>query len=79
MEEFDEKKLVKELKIDAKAVGLAAGAAEIFIDKSIAAAKKSLGDKKIITNKDLERTITKELQKYNADFAYVYRNRDRII
>ena len=29
--------------------------------------------------KDLERAIARELKKYNADFAYVYENRDKII
>lgn len=73
------KTLIKNLKIDAKAVSIPAGAAEIFITKSLKAAEKSLKSKKIITEKDLERAITKELKKYNADFAYVYENRDKII
>ena len=72
METFDSKTLAKNLKIDAKAVGIPSGAAEIFTEKS-------LKSKKIITEKDLERAIAKELKKYNADFAYVYENRDKII
>ena len=79
METFDSKTLAKNLKIDAKAVGIPTGAAEIFIDKSLKATEKSLKSKKIITEKDLERAIAKELKKYNADFAYVYENRDKII
>ena len=35
--------------------------------------------KKIITKRDLERTVVAELKKYNADLAYVYQNRDKII
>ena len=76
---INEKLLIKNLKIDAKAVSIPAGAAEIFIEKSLAAAIKSLKSKKIITEKDLERAITKELKKYNPDLAYVYENRDKII
>ena len=79
IDEATEKSLIKTLKIDAKAVGIPTGAAEIFIDKSLKAAEKSLKSKKIITEKDLERAIAKELKKYNADFAYVYENRDKII
>ena len=79
MKDLNEKTLIKELEIDAKAVGIPSGAAEIFIEKSISAAKKSLKSKKIITKKDLILAISKELKKYNADLAYVYKNRDKII
>ena len=43
---FNTKELQKTLKIDAKGVGIPIGAAEIFIDKSIKAAQKSLKSKK---------------------------------
>ncbi|MBR2994392.1 hypothetical protein IKF32_00515 [Candidatus Saccharibacteria bacterium] len=76
---FDEKAIRKELKIDAKGIGIPSGAAEIFIDKTLSATKQKLKSKKIITSQDLERIITTELKKYNADFAYVYENRDKII
>ena len=79
MTTLDEKTLIKNLKIDAKAVGIPSGAAEIFIEKSLQAAQKSLRNRKIITDKDLERTIAKELKKYSTDLAYVYENRDKII
>lgn len=76
---IDTKLLTRNLKIDAKAVGIPAGAAEIFIEKTLKAAQASLKSKTIITDKDLDRAIVKELQKYNADLAYVYKNRDKII
>ncbi len=79
MNAIDEKSIIKNLKIDAKAVGIPIGAAEIFIEKSLKEANKTLKSKKIITEKDLERAIAKELKKYNADFAYVYENHDKII
>ena len=78
-EYFNEKTLLKELKIDAKALDIPIGAAEVFIEKTISAVKKQLKPNSIITNKDLERMVTKELKKYNADLAYVYKNRDKII
>ncbi len=79
MEHFDEKKFTKDLKIDARAVGIPSGSAEIFIEKTLESAKKQLKNKSIITKKDLERIIAKELKKYNADLAYIYKNRDKII
>ena len=79
MEITNNKTLTKNLKIDAKAIGIPTGAAEIFINKSLAAAQKSLKSKKIITEKDLKLAIVKELKKYNTDFAYVYENHDKII
>ena len=79
MDSFDEKILRKNLLIDAKAVGIPIGSAEIFVDKTITETKKAIKHKKIITNHDLERIITKELKKYNADLAYVQTIRDKII
>lgn len=76
---FNEKNLAKELKIDAKALGIPSGAAEIFIEKTLSTAKKQLKSKTIITNNDLIRIIARELKKYNANLAYVYKNRDKII
>ena len=41
MDITSDKNLIKNLKIDAKAVGIPAGAAEIFIEKSLRAAAKT--------------------------------------
>lgn len=76
---IDEKALTLELKIHAKALGLPAGSAEIFIKKSLTAAKKSLKNRQIIPRPDLVRAVAKELKKYNADLAYVFENYDKII
>ena len=76
---LDPKALTKELKIDAKAVGIPSGATEEFIKRTVADATKELEKRSIITEQDLKRVVSKELQKYNADLAYVYRNRDKII
>ena len=69
----------KILKIHAKALGIPSGSAEVFIKKSISAAEKSLKARKIITENDKIRAISKELKKYNRDLAYVYENYDKII
>ncbi len=79
MNTFNQESLKKELEIDAKAVGIANGASEIFIKKTLDSVKKSLKAKQIITENDLKRLVIKELKKYNKDLAYVYENRDKII
>lgn len=76
---FDEKKLKKDLKIDARGVGIPVGAAEDFVERVVKDVQKSFGHRQIITEADLKRAVVKELRKYNADFAYVYQNRDKII
>lgn len=69
----------KILKIHARALGIPSGSAEIFIKKSLTAAEKSLKNRKIITDQDIVRAITKELKKYHKDLAYIYENYDKII
>ena len=76
---FDEKQLKKDLKIDARAVGIPAGAAEAFVERAIAGVEDSFKERQMITEGDLKRAVVRELKKYNADFAYVYQNRDKII
>ena len=78
-EAFDAQKIKKELKIHAKALQIPSGAADIIIEQSIIGVKKTLSHKKVITSQDLSRAIIKELKKYNQDFAYVYKNHDKII
>ncbi len=77
--EFDKDVLARELKIEAKALGIPVGAANAFVEKTVAATCQKLKKKKLITKRDLERTVVAELKKYNADLAYVYRIRDKII
>ena len=79
MDSNTEKELRRELKIHAKALGIPSGAADSFIAETIKSVKASLKKKTVITKADFERLVTKELKKYNADFAYVYQNRDKII
>ena len=76
---FNERDIISDLKINAKALGIPSGAADVFIDKVMKGAKKTLKNKKVITKQDLERAVLKELRIYNNDLAYVYENRDKII
>ena len=79
MQKFDENTIIKELKIDAKGLGIPSGAATIFIEKTLKTATKALQKKTIVTDLDVKKAITKELKNYHADLAYVYENRDKII
>lgn len=79
MKKFSEKTIRKELKIDAVALGIPSGAAEVFIEKAMIGIKKNIGQKKTITENDLANLLYQELKKYNADLAYVQKNRGRII
>ena len=79
MDSSTKKDLRRELKIHAKALGIPSGAADSFIDETIKTVKKNLKKKTVITKADFERMVARELKKYNADFAYVYQNRDKII
>ena len=79
MDSTTEKSLRKLLKINAQGIGLPEGSAEIFINDTLKSVKKSLKGKSIITDQDLRRLVSKELKKYNRDFAYVYEKYDTII
>ena len=79
MIELNEKKIRGELEIDAKALDIPSGSAEVFIDRTLKVTFKKLQNRSIVTEKDLNDIIVKELSKYHKDFAYVYKNRDKII
>ena len=76
---FDKKTFMKDLKIDAHAVGIPDGSAKIFVEKITETVEKNLQKKEVITEADLKRLTLKEIKKYNHDFAYVYENRDKIV
>ena len=79
MQELDLKSLNQQLHADAHALGIPSGAADAFIERTLTDALRSLKSRTIITDQDLTRAIVKELQKYHANLAYVYENRDKII
>ena len=73
------KSIRSDLKLHARALDIPSGAANDFIEATLESVQKSLSKKSTITSADLTRLIVKNLKKYNADFAYVYENRDTII
>lgn len=79
MKELSEKELVKDLKLEAKALKIPSGAAEEFIRRTVKEAMTSLKGRKVVTEKDLQNAVYRGLKKYHADLAYVYKNRDTIV
>ena len=77
--EFDKVSLLKDIRTEAKALGIPSGAAESFAEMVVSQVQETIKDKKIITQNDLIRETAKELKKYNPDLAYVYKNRGKII
>ena len=76
---FLEKEFKKDLELEAKALGIASGARQVFVEKINAEITTKLKKKKIITKRDLEKITAEVAKQYNADFAYVYQNRDKIV
>ncbi|MBR2855467.1 hypothetical protein IKE99_00800 [Candidatus Saccharibacteria bacterium] len=79
MNSLNLKQIKRELKIDARGLNIPSGSAEIFIDRTLETVSQKFKDRAFVTEKDLKNTIAKELSKYHKDFAYVYKNRDKII
>ena len=63
----------------AKGVRLPEGWAEQIAERVAKATDKWIEDKDIVTEKDLEVFICKELEQLNPDIAFAYKNRDKII
>ena len=76
---FEKSDLIDELRRESKSVGIPAGSAELIIRKVIEGICPWLEERNMITKSDLEWVVSRELDKYNADLAYIYRNRDKII
>ncbi len=64
---------------DAKSLQIPVGAAEMTAKKVTKAAEKWLKAQEKPTEKQLREFITKEVEKYHADLAYVCKNHGKII
>ena len=76
---FSRKKLTEEILREAKVLNLHMGAAEIMTEKVVENVEKWSKRRTMFTREDLNRAVAKEIKKYNADLAYVYENRGKII
>ena len=76
---FEERELAEELKRESRSLGIPVGSSEKIIEEVVASVCLWLEKRSLITQDDLERVVSRELDKYNKDLAYIYRNRDKII
>ncbi len=76
---FTPEAIRQELRQEAQALGLPENITDLVIERVIAKVAQWLDGRPAVTEADLNRKLALELQKYNADLAYVYQNRDKII
>lgn len=71
--------IIGEIKYEAKALHIPDKTAD-FIAERVSEAVMRWVEKRIsVTKDDLDRKVTKVLEKYDRDLAYVYQNRGKII
>ena len=76
---FHPEDLQRDLLAEARALRVHSGFAEIIAIKTISAVEAYLTSHPVVTKKDIDDLIYKELKKYHKDLAYIYHNRDKII
>lgn len=76
---FNEKNLRKDILESAVSIGVPEGTAEAIAEKVAAKTADWVATRAVITADDLTRRVAQEAEKYNADLAYVYQNRGKII
>ncbi len=64
---------------EAKILGIPDAVAKTITDRTTGQIEKWVKKRAAITAEDLNQQVAKELGKYNADLAYVYQNRGKII
>ncbi|MBQ6570749.1 hypothetical protein IJI02_00155 [Candidatus Saccharibacteria bacterium] len=64
---------------EARVLGLHAGFAEMVSDSVAQKVERYLESHPVVTAKDIDLLVSRELKQYNPDLAYIYRNRDKII
>ncbi len=79
MTTFDRAKLKADLMKEAKVLGIAESTAETIVKQVVDKVAVWTEKRAAITIDDLNRQIAKEVKKFNADLAYVYQNRGKII
>lgn len=76
---FSEEKLVADILQEAKLLHLPQSTAELIANKIVACVAKWASKRTVVTVDDINRRVALEAAKYNADLAYVYQNRGKII
>ena len=77
--EFSASDLRDDILHEAKVLKISENVAKTIAEKAAGEVEKWVQKRSAVTVEDLNRQIAKELKKYNADLAYVYQIRDKII
>lgn len=76
---FDERDLVVDICTEGRVLGLSRETVQPFAEKVAKKVGAWAKKRKVITEDDLNRKLGEELEKYDFNIAYVYKNRDKII
>lgn len=71
--------VAKDIMFEARALGISVGAAEKFAEKVSEKVAKWAERREAVTEDDINAEIAKEINKYNKDLSFVYKNRGKII
>lgn len=77
--EFSAESLKKEILKETRLLKISDTVAETIAERVTAQVEKWISRRTAVTVDDLNQQIAKELEKYDADLSYVYRNRGKII
>ena len=76
---FSKTLIVKDIMLEAKVLGISVGAAEQYAKKVSEKVVKWAERREAVTEDDINMEIAKEINKYNKDLSFVYKNRGKII
>lgn len=76
---FSKAYVVKDIMLEAKVLGISAGAAKVFAEKVAEKVAKWAERRESVTEDDINTQIAKEINRYSKDLAFVYKNRGKII
>lgn len=79
MREWDAAALEAEILHEAEILGIAKETAQVIATRVSNQVTEWLGKRSAVTEDDLNRYAASKIQQYNADLAYVYQNRGKII
>lgn len=74
-----DERIYQEIMREAKVLNMQAGAAEIIAKKVTEAIMKWSKNRAAVTEVDLNQRLAKETKKFNADLAYLFESKNKII
>ncbi|MBR5408464.1 hypothetical protein IK112_00765 [Candidatus Saccharibacteria bacterium] len=76
---FSEKDLIKDILREGKTIGASEKVVEKYAPKVAEKVRKWVEKRAEVTKDDVNRMVAKEIEKYNRDLAFIYKNRGKII